>query len=115
MDQLIGALSEIGPIGIALIVLLIMWLLNRQTTTRYENEITRINEDRDEELKRRDQEIELLKTNRRLEIENLKSELAALKEEIKGLRVEMELERQARRQAEETAHRLSLRLGGDSE
>lgn len=102
--ELIGALREIGPIGIALIILLIMWILNRQTTKGYRDEIARINADHDAEL-------EELRKTRGEDIQKLREEITGLKEEIRSLRLEMEQERQARRQAEELAHRLRLGRG----
>lgn len=98
MEGLIGALGQLGPIGLALIILVIMWALNRQSSKTYREqldaykaEITRLNEDHDEELA------------------ELKTEIRSLREEIKGLRGEMEVERNARRAAEELAH--NLRMG----
>lgn len=100
MEGLIGALGQLGPIGLALIILVIMWALNRQSSKTYreqldayKTEITRLNEDHDEELA------------------ELKNEIRSLRDEIRGLRSEMEVERQARRAAEELAHRLKM-LGG---
>lgn len=101
MPEWISALGQLGPIGIALIILLIMWVLNRQTTRGYREEIARINKDHDAEL-------EELRVNRARELKELREEIAGLKEEIRNLRVEMDAERTARRQAEERAHRLAI-------
>lgn len=106
MEGLIGALGNLGPIGLALIILIVMWFLNRQTTRGYRDEITRINKDHDVEL-------EELRVNRAREFKELREQIAELKEEIRNLRIEMETERAARRQAEERAHRLAIeKLGG---
>lgn len=101
MPDWIGALGQLGPIGIALIILLIMWVLNRQTTRGYREEIARINKDHDAEL-------EELRVNRAREIKELREEIAGLKEEIRSLREETTAERNARRAAEEAAHRLAM-------
>lgn len=101
MPDWINALGQLGPIGIALIILLIMWVLNRQTTRGYREEIARINKDHDAEL-------EELRVNRARELKELRDQIAELKAEIQGLRSEMEDERKARRVAEETAHRLAM-------
>jgi flagellar biosynthesis/type III secretory pathway M-ring protein FliF/YscJ len=101
MPDWIGALGQLGPIGIALIILLIMWVLNRQTTRGYREEIARINKDHDAEL-------EELRVNRAREIKELREEIAGLKEEIRSLREETTAERNARRVAEEQAHRLAI-------
>jgi flagellar biosynthesis/type III secretory pathway M-ring protein FliF/YscJ len=101
MPDLIGALGQIGPIGIALIILLIMWILNRQTTKLYREEIARINSDHDKEL-------DELRAQRSRELTSLREDIASLKEEIKGLRLELNEERLARMRAEETAHRLRM-------
>ena len=101
MPDWINALGQLGPIGIALIILMIMWGLNRQTTRGYREEIARINKDHDVEL-------EELRVNRAREMKELRDEIADLKEEIRSMRVEMEAERTARRQAEERAHRLVI-------
>lgn len=110
MPEWINALGQLGPIGIALIILLIMWVLNRQTTRGYREEIARINKDHDAEL-------EELRVNRARELKELREEIAGLKEEIRNLRVEMEAERTARRLAEERAHRLAIEklTGGGSD
>lgn len=99
MENLIGALGQLGPIGIALIVLVVMWFLNRQTAAQYKDrlqsyadEINRLNAAHDEELG------------------ELKTEIKALREDIRIVRSEMETERTARRDAEEEAHR--LKMGG---
>jgi hypothetical protein len=101
MEGLIGALGQMGPIGLALIILIVMWGLSRQTTRGYREEIARINKDHDAEL-------EELRVNRARELTELREEIAGLKEEIRSLRSEMDAERTARRTAEETAHRLAM-------
>lgn len=101
MPDWIGALGQLGPIGIALIILIIIWWLNRQTTRGYREEIARINKDHDAEL-------EELRVNRARELKELREEISGLKEEIRNLRDEMDAERRARRTAEETAHRLAI-------
>lgn len=106
MEGLIGALGNLGPIGLALIILIVMWFLNRQTTRGYRDEIFRINKDHDAEL-------EELRGNRVRELKELREQISELKEEIRSLRIEMEAERTARRRAEERAHRLAIeKLGG---
>lgn len=99
MESTIGALAQLGPIGIALIILVVMWFLNRQTRASHEQqisyyrtEITRLNNDHDEELS------------------ELRTEIKGLRDEIRELRAEMESERQARRVAEERLHR--FKMGG---
>lgn len=106
MPEWISALGQLGPIGIALIILLIMWVLNRQTTRGYREEIARINRDHDAEL-------DELRVNRARELKDLRDEIAGLKDEIRNLRVEMDAERLARRTAEETAHRLAMEKLGN--
>jgi len=101
MPEWISALGQLGPIGIALIILLIMWVLNRQTTRGYREEIARINKDHDAEL-------EELRADRARGMKELRDEIAGLKDEIRSLRSEMDEERRARRTAEETAHRLAM-------
>lgn len=101
MPAWINALGQLGPIGIALIILLIMWMLNRQTTRGYREEIARINKDHDAEL-------EELRVTRARELKELRDEINELKNEIRSMRVEMEAERTARRSAEERAHRLTI-------
>lgn len=112
MEGLIGALKEIGPIGIALVILLIMWVLNRQTFARHEAFVKELRAGHAQDIERRDNEIERLNKNHDAELAELKVDLAALRVEIRDLRAEMETERQARRTAEETAHQLTMRLGG---
>lgn len=104
MEGLIGALGQMGPIGLALIILIVMWGLNRQTTRGYRDEIARINKDHDAEL-------EELRVNRAREMKDLREEIAGLRAEVKSLREDVAMESQARRQAEELAHQ--LRLGRD--
>lgn len=104
MENVIGALGQLGPIGIALVILLIMWLLNRQTTRGYREEIARINKDHDAEL-------EELRVNRARELKELRDEIAELKDEIRDMRVELAQERTARMLAEELAHRNRLGRG----
>lgn len=101
MEGLIGALGQLGPIGLALIILVIMWFLNRQSTATYREqleaykaEIARINGAHDEELA------------------ELKTEISSLRKELREHREEMEMERLARREAEEIAHKLKLQIGG---
>lgn len=101
MPEWINALGQLGPIGIALIILLIMWVLNRQTTRGYREEIARINKDHDAEL-------EELRINRAREMKELREEIAELKKEIRDLRAETEAERNIRREAEERAHRIAM-------
>lgn len=104
MENVIGALGQLGPIGIALVILLIMWVLNRQTTRGYREEIARINKDHDAEL-------EELRVNRAREMKALRDEIAGLRQEVKDLREDYARESAARRQAEELAHQ--LRMGRD--
>lgn len=104
MENVIGALGQLGPIGIALVILLIMWVLNRQTTRGYREEIARINKDHDAEL-------EELRINRARELKELRDEIAGLRQEVKDLREDVARESAARRQAEEVAHQ--LRMGRD--
>lgn len=104
MENVIGALGQLGPIGIALVILLIMWVLNRQTTRGYREEIARINKDHDAEL-------EELRINRARELKELRNEIAGLRQEVKDLREDVARESAARRQAEEVAHQ--LRMGRD--
>lgn len=99
MEGLIGALGQLGPIGLALIILVIMWALNRQSSKTYREqldayklEIKRLNDAHDEELA------------------ELRTEMRSLRDDIKVLRAELEAERLARRAAEELAH--ALRMGG---
>lgn len=101
MEGLIGALGQLGPIGLALIILVIMWFLNRQSTATYKEqleaykaEIARLNAAHDEELM------------------ELRTEIGKLRTELKEHREEMEMERLARREAEEAAHRLRMQMGG---
>lgn len=103
MESLIGALGQLGPVGIALVILLIMWILNRQTTKAYREEIARINRDHDQEL-------EEVRAQRSKDMQELRDRVAELTVEVQGLRKEIAEERLARMRAEETAHR--LRMGG---
>jgi hypothetical protein len=102
VEGLIGALGQLGPIGLALIILVIMWALNRQSSKTYREqldayklEIARLNAAHDEELA------------------ELRTEMRSLRDDIKVLRAELEAERFARRAAEELAH--TLRMGGSNE
>ena len=99
MENLIGALGQLGPIGIALIVLVVMWFLNRQTSTLYKKQ-----------LKSYADEIDRLNASHDEELTELKTEIKALREDIRAVRAEMEIERTARRRAEEEAHQ--LKMGG---
>ncbi len=101
MPDLIGALGQIGPIGIALIILLIMWILNRQTTKLYREEIARINKDHDQEL-------EEVRATRSKDMQELRDRVLELTSEVQNLRKEIAEERLARMRAEETAHRLRM-------
>lgn len=101
MEGLIGALGQLGPIGLALIILIVMWFLNRQTTRGYRDEISRINKDHDAEL-------EELRVNRAREMKDLREQIAELRTEVKNLREDVTRESQARRQAEELAHQLKM-------
>lgn len=108
MESIIGALGQLGPIGLALIILVVMWFLNRQTTAQfraqvkyYQDEITRLNEDHDEEIAE-------LRKRRAEDIDELRHKIEDLTIEIKSLRAEMEVERRLRREAEERAHQASL-------
>lgn len=101
MENVIGALGQLGPIGIALVILLVMWVLNRQTTRGYREEIARINKDHDAEL-------EELRVNRAREMKDLREEIAGLRAEVKSLREDVAMESLARRKAEELAHQLKM-------
>lgn len=101
MEGLIGALGQLGPIGIALVILLVMWLLNRQTTARYV-----------EIIERQRKYIEELDSDHDKDLAELQKSILDLKTEIVELKTEMQKEREARRHAEERAHELSLRLRG---
>lgn len=101
MPDLIGALGQLGPIGIALVILLIMWILNRQTTKAYREEISRLNKDHDDEIAD-------MRAQRIQELGELRDRITALTEEVKTLRVEVGEERLARMRAEETAHRVRM-------
>lgn len=101
MENVIGALGQLGPIGIALVILLVMWVLNRQTTRGYRDEIARINKDHDAEL-------EELRVNRAREMKDLREEIAGLRAEVKSLREDVAMESLARRKAEELAHQLKM-------
>lgn len=101
MENVIGALGQLGPIGIALVILLVMWVLNRQTTRGYRDEIARINKDHDAEL-------EELRVNRAREMKDLREEIAGLRAEVKSLREDVVMESLARRKAEELAHQLKM-------
>jgi TolA-binding protein len=103
VEATINSLKDLGPIGIALIVLLIMSaLMGRERkasqaqmtvmTTRHDAELKRINDAHDEELG------------------ELKTDIIALRNDIRELRAEMEQERAARRTAEEESHRLRMGL-----
>lgn len=103
MEAIIGALGQLGPIGIALVVLLIMWALNRQTASRYVEIIA--------EQRAR---IEHLNADHDAELAELQKNIVGLRKEISDLRNEIQVERTARMKAEEREHRLSLRLGEQS-
>lgn len=99
MEGLIGALGQLGPIGLALIILVIMWALNRQSSKTYREqldayklEIKRLNDAHDEELT------------------ELRTEMRSLRNDIKELREELKVSDEKRRAAEELAH--NLRMGG---
>lgn len=96
---MIEALGQLGPIGIALIVLLIMWALNRQSSKEYRLQIKSYRE----QLAEKDEDQDEV-------VAELKKELRELKNEIQELRAEMAIERAKRHEAEEAAHQ--LRLGG---
>lgn len=109
MESIIGALGQLGPIGLALIILVVMWFLNRQTASQYRaqiiayrEEITRLNRDHDEEiadLRRRQAE----------DLADLREQIAQLKDEVRGLRADMQTETKLRREAEEKAHQAMIR------
>lgn len=106
MGDLLSALGQIGPIGIALIVLIVMWVLNRQTSARYKELIKAY----DERLKSLTQELDRQDLVHAKETIELNTEIKGLREDIRVMRAEMEVERAARRLAEEKAH--ELRMGG---
>jgi uncharacterized protein YlxW (UPF0749 family) len=96
---MIEQLGQLGPIGIALVVLVIMWGLNRQSSKEYRLQIRSLRELVDTRDSDGDETLA-----------ELRAEIRALKEEIRELRADMATERELRRKAEETAHR--LRMGG---
>lgn len=108
MDTIIGALSQLGPVGLALIILVVMWFLNRQTVAQfraqvlyYQGEIKRLNDDHDEEMSD-------LRKRRAEDIDELRRKVEELTAEIRNLRAEMETERRLRREAEERAHQANM-------
>ena len=107
MESAIGALGQLGPIGIALVVLIVMWVLNRQTSTRYKELISAY----DERLKSLTSELDRQDVIHAKELIELNTEIKGLREDIRVMRAEMEVERSARRRAEEEAH--MLKLSGD--
>jgi len=110
VDNLIGALGQLGPIGIALVVLVVMWFLNRQTAAQYKALLSTQAEAYNARITALTDELDRKDTVHDEELGDLKTEIKALREDIRVMRAEMETERTARRVAEEEAHR--LKMGG---
>jgi signal transduction histidine kinase len=103
MEDVIGALAQLGPVGIVLIILIVVGYQWRQSSKGYSTELARITSWYKGELERIDQD-------RDDGFKSLKEEIAGLKAEIRILRQDLEAERAARRIAEETAHELRTKV-----
>lgn len=97
--DLIGALQQLGPVGIVIIVLIVVGFQWRSSIKAYSKRLVEVTDWYKEELKRID-------SDRDDGFASLKVEIAGLKDEIRLLRIDLDVERAARRVAEEEAHRL---------
>jgi hypothetical protein len=102
MTDVIGALAQLGPVGIVLIILIVVGYQWRQSSKGYSTELARITAWYKGELDRLDDD-------RDSGFASLKEEIAGLKLEIRALRQDLDIERAARRVAEEEAHQLRTR------
>lgn len=102
METTIGALAQLGPVGIVLIILIVVGYQWRQSSKGYSTELERITLWYKGELERIDKD-------RDDGFKSLRDEIASLKTEIRVLRQDLEAERTARRLAEEAAHALRTR------
>jgi|SRR5882757_7415281 len=102
MESTIGALAQLGPVGIVLIILIVVGYQWRQSSKGYSTELARVTEWYKGELDRIDKD-------RDDGFKSLRDEISALKVEVKILRQELEAERVARRAAEEREHELRTR------
>lgn len=102
MEDVIGALAQLGPVGLVLIVLIVFGFLIRQANKSYKDRLVEITNWYKGELDRIDQD-------RDDGFASLRVEIAGLKDEIRLLRIDLDVERAARRVAEEEAHRLRTR------
>jgi hypothetical protein len=101
MEDVIGALAQLGPVGIVLIILIVVGYQWRQSSKGYSTELARITAWYKGELERIDKD-------RDEGFASLREEIVGLKAEIRALRVDLDIERTARRVAEEEAHRLRV-------
>ena len=108
MEATITALGSLGPIGIALIVLLVMSVIMGRERKAHQEQIAKIRADRDADIAAKNLEIERSNTAHDEEIGELKKDIVGLRNDIRELRAEMATERAARMVAEEEAHRLRM-------
>lgn len=101
MEATITALGSLGPIGIALIVLLVMSVIMGRERKAHLEQMTQLRTSRDAELER-------VNKAHDEELGELRKDISGLRNDIRELRAEMESERVARRVAEEEAHRLRM-------
>lgn len=101
MESTIGALAQLGPVGIVLIILIVVGVQWRTSVKEARIEINRLKSWYTEELERQE-------TDHERDIGGLRRDLQELKAQVIELRAAWEDERHARMAAEETAHQLRL-------
>ena len=100
-EGVIGALAQLGPVGIVLIILLVVAWQWRNSVKQARIENDRLKAWYVGELERQETEHER-------DIGGLQADVRQLKEEVAALRASWESERKARMEAEEVAHQLRL-------
>lgn len=103
MEDVIGALAQLGPVGIVLIILIVVGYQWRQSSKGYSHELARVTEWYRVELDRQD-------ADRDAAIASLTRQVSELKDEVRMLTEQIRTEIRLRMTAEEEAHR--LRMGG---
>lgn len=101
MKETIGALAQLGPVGIVLIILIVVGWQWRQSAGQARIETDRLKTWYTEELDRQESDHER-------DIRGLQESIEGLKKEVADLRTAWETERKARMAAEERAHQLRM-------